>query len=111
MHHDNERALVASSLWLRIGFIFGSVAGGGLLALFNGDADWLSGLALAFLGGVLAAASWRYARTLLGDSEWGSTGAGVAPREQTSRASSRPSGRGTIAIASVYSAASERESQ
>jgi len=111
MHHENERALVACSVWLRMGFIFGSVAAGGLLALVGGDADGLSAAALAFLGGVLAAASWRHARTLLGDSEGVSTVAGIALREQASRASSKPSGRSTMNIAPVYSAATEREAK
>ena len=84
---------------------------GGLLVLLSGDAQWLSALALAFFGGVLAAASLRHARTLLGDAERASAVAGVAPREQASRASSKPFGRGTIAIPPVYSAAGERESR
>lgn len=111
MYQDAERLLLACSLWLRIGFVGASAVASGLLVLLSGDAQWLSALALAFFGGVLAAASFRHARTLLGDAERASAVAGVAPREQASRASSKPFGRGTIAIPPVYSAAGERESQ
>ena len=56
---DIERALVACSLWLRIGFIGASAFAAGLLQLFDGEARWPFALAVAFSGGVLAAASWR----------------------------------------------------
>jgi len=57
---DNiERALVACSLWLHIGFIGASALAAGLLQLFDGEARWPFALALAFSGGVLPAASWR----------------------------------------------------
>ena len=60
-----ERALVACSLWLHIGFIGAAALAVGLLQLFDGEAKWSSALALALSGGVLAAASWRRTRTVL----------------------------------------------
>jgi len=61
---NTERALIACSLWLHIGFI-----GATALQLFDGEAKWSSALALALSGGVLAAASWRRARTVLEHAE------------------------------------------
>jgi len=61
----DDRALVASSAWLRVGFIGATAAAAGLLQLLEGDFAWLSPLALAFCGGVLAAVSWSRARAVL----------------------------------------------
>ncbi|MDH5245464.1 MAG: hypothetical protein OEW98_03365 [Betaproteobacteria bacterium] len=60
-----ERALVASGLWLRIGFIGACGVAVGLIQLINGGAKPVSALALALAGGVLAATSWRRAKTVL----------------------------------------------
>jgi len=65
----SEPALVACSLWLHIGFIGAALLAVGLLQLFGGETKWLSALALAFSGGVVAAASWRRARTVLEHAE------------------------------------------
>lgn len=111
MHHDAERKLLACSLWLRIGFIGASALAAGLIALFSDEAGWLSALALVFLGGVLAAASWGHARALLGDAEQASASAGAAPREPARHAAARASGRGRIVMPSAYSAASEQDPQ
>jgi len=67
--NNTERALIACSLWLHIGFIGAAVLAVGLLQLFGGETKWLSALALAFSGGVVAAASWRRARTVLEHAE------------------------------------------
>ncbi len=63
MHHDSERSLVACSLWLHVGLIGASASAAGLLWLLGGEAGWLSALALAISGGMLAVASRRRART------------------------------------------------
>jgi hypothetical protein len=65
MQNNTQRALIACSLWLHIGFIGAATLAAGLLQLFDGEGKWLSALALAFSGGVVAAASWRRARTVL----------------------------------------------
>ena len=66
--NNTERALIACSLWLHIGFIGAAALAVGLLQLFDGEAKW-SSLALALSGGVLAAPSWRRARTVLEHAE------------------------------------------
>jgi len=66
---NTERARIACSLWLHIGFIGATALAVGLLQLFDGEAKWSSALALALSGGVLAAASWRRARTVLEHAE------------------------------------------
>ena len=66
---NSDRALLACSLWLHAGFIGAVAVAAGLIALFGGEASALSGLALAFSGGVLATACWRRARTVLEDSK------------------------------------------
>jgi hypothetical protein len=67
--HD-ERAHVACAIWLHSGFIGASVCAVGLFQLFDGETKWYSALALALLGGVLAAASWRRSHTVLDQGEW-----------------------------------------
>ena len=62
---ENRRALLVSSVWLRVGFIGATAVAAGVLQLLEGDFAWLSPLALAFCGGVLAAVSWSRARTVL----------------------------------------------
>ena len=69
IQNTTERALVACSLWLHIGLIGAAALAVGLLQLLDGETKWLSALALAFSGGVLAAASWRRARTVLEHAE------------------------------------------
>jgi hypothetical protein len=65
---NSARVLLACSLWLHAGFI-GAVAGAaGVILLFDSKASLLSALALVFSGGVLAAACWQRARTVLEDS-------------------------------------------
>jgi hypothetical protein len=100
LQNNTERALIACSLWLHIGFIGAAALAVGLLQLFDGEPEWLSGLALVFSGGVLAAASWRRARAILERAERTSAVATDAPSESTSRASSKQAGRGTTAMLS-----------
>jgi len=69
LQRDADRPLVACSLWLHIGFIGAAALAVGLLQLFDAETTWLSALALAFSGAVLAAAGWRRARTVLEDAE------------------------------------------
>ena len=100
LQSNAERALVACSLWLHIGFIGAAALAVGLLQLFDGEPEWLWVLALVFSGGVLAAASWRRARTVLEQAERTSAVATGAPSESASRASSKQAGRGTTAMLS-----------
>jgi hypothetical protein len=67
--HNSDRALLACSLWLHVGFIGAVAVAAGLIQLFDGEASAFSALALASSGGVLAAASWHRARTVLEDSK------------------------------------------
>jgi membrane protein implicated in regulation of membrane protease activity len=73
IQNSTERALIACSLWLHIGFIGAAALAAGLLQLFDGETKWLSALALALCGGVLSAASWRRARTVIEHAERSST--------------------------------------
>jgi hypothetical protein len=66
--NNSDRALLACSLWLHVGFIGAVAVAAGLIQLFAGEASAFSALALAFSGGVLAAACWHRARTALEDS-------------------------------------------
>jgi hypothetical protein len=65
LQNNIERAHVACSLWLHIGFIGASALAAGLLQVFDGEARWPFALALTFSGGVLAATSWRRGLTVL----------------------------------------------
>jgi hypothetical protein len=76
--HD-EHAQVACVIWLHSGFIGASVCAVGLLQLFDGETKWYSALALALLGGVLAAASWRRSHTVLDQAEREYFGVNHAP--------------------------------
>ena len=57
--------LVASSLWLRLGFVAATGAVVALIELYKGEADLLAALAWIFGGAWLAALSWRRAKVLL----------------------------------------------
>src|ERR1700687_6413783 len=57
--------LVASSLWLRLGFVGATGAVVALIELYKGEADLLAALAWIFGGAWLAAVSWRRAKALL----------------------------------------------
>lgn len=95
-----ERALVACSLWLHVGFI-GTLAGAaGLVQLFDGKTQSSLALTLAFSGVVLGAMSWRRARTTLEHAEPTSDVAPDAPIESALRATSEQTGCGTIAAVS-----------
>ena len=100
LQSNTERALIACRLWIHIGFIGATALAAGLLQLFDGEGKWPWALALVLLGGVLAAASWRRALTILEHAEWPSTVATAAPSESASRASSKQTGRGAIALLS-----------
>jgi len=67
--NNSDRALLACSFWLHSGFIGAVAVAAGVIQLFDGDASLSSALALALSGAVLAAASWRRARTVLEDSK------------------------------------------
>jgi hypothetical protein len=108
LQNNTERALVACRLWTHIGFIGATALAVGLLQLLDGEGKWLWALALALLGGVLAAASWRRALTILEHADWASTVATDAPSESTSRASFKETGRGAIALLSPIPPRSNR---
>ena len=93
LQRDADRPLVACSLWLHVGFVGAAALAVGLLQLFDGETAWLSALALAFSGAVLAAASWLRARSVLEDAERVSSSAVAAPGEPASRSSFRNAGR------------------
>lgn len=60
-----DRALFASSLWLRVGFIGASAVATGLLGLLDAESNSPTALALVFSGAVLAVAGWRRGRSVL----------------------------------------------
>jgi hypothetical protein len=62
---EAEHALVASGMWLRVGFVGASALAATLAMLFRGEAPALLTLATGFGGGVLAALAWRHARVVL----------------------------------------------
>lgn len=53
------RALLASGLWLRAGFVGASVFAIGVIALFSGEWSPTTALASALVGGPFAAFAWR----------------------------------------------------
>jgi hypothetical protein len=57
--------LVASSLWLRLGFVAATGVVVGLTQLYKGESDLLAALAWIFGGAWLAALSWRRAIALI----------------------------------------------
>jgi hypothetical protein len=57
--------LIASSLWLRLGFVAASGAAVALMELYQGELNPFAGLAWIFGGVALTALSWRRAKFLL----------------------------------------------
>ena len=110
LQNNTERALVACSLWLHLGFIGAAAVAAGLLLWFGTEATWLSALALAFSGGVLMAASWGRARTVLERAEHVPAGATAAASESASRLLQANRTRHDSHVV-PYSAASEREAR
>ena len=82
-HYSSGRYLTAFAVWLPIGFIGASGVVVGALQFFGSETRPLSALAFAVVYGLLAAYSWRRARTTLGTA--GGTTAGVETRAQSSR--------------------------
>lgn len=66
---DIDRAVVVCSLWLHTGYIGAVAVAAGLIQLFDPGTSWPAAMALAFSGGVLAAASWHRGRTVLEDAQ------------------------------------------
>jgi hypothetical protein len=84
--------LIASSLWLRLGFVAASVAGVALTELYRGEASPFAALAWIFGGAVLAALSWRRARILLDRLDrLEAASESVTSHVSTSRATTHPS--------------------
>ena len=90
--NNTQRSLVVCSLWLHSGFIGLVALAVGLLQLVDGEPKWPWALALAFSGGLLAAASWRRAGAVLGQTERAPSVASDAPSESASPASSKQIG-------------------
>jgi hypothetical protein len=67
-----DRALLACSVWLYLGFIGAAAFGGGLILLVDAQANAAVALAIVIFGASLAPASWlvgwRVARASLGES-------------------------------------------
>jgi hypothetical protein len=82
---NDERALTACGLWLVIGFAGASALAAGMLQLFDGEANWLSALALIVGGGILTAASWNRAHAELEDREPASANARPSSTETVHR--------------------------
>jgi hypothetical protein len=59
------RGVVASSLWLRAGFVALSVAALALIMLASGEASPWVAIATTVAGGAVAAVSWRRARAII----------------------------------------------
>ena len=85
--HADDRALVATTFWLRVGFIGVSVMAVGLIHLLESDAHGLSALALAVSGGALTIASWRRGWTILARADPKPVEAVIAPKTDVSRLS------------------------
>ena len=103
-----DRALVASSLWLHVGFIGACALAAGLIQLFDGETTWLSALSLGFCGGALAVAGWRRGRSILERAERISVVAGDAPAEPGARVSAERIGRDATAMLSPISLLSKQ---
>jgi hypothetical protein len=102
-HRNTDRALVASSLWLHVGFVGACALAAGLIQLFDGQTTWLSALSLGFCGGALATAGWRRGRSILDRAERMSAVSADAPAAQGARVSSKQPGRGGPATLSPIS--------
>jgi hypothetical protein len=101
---NTQRALVIC-LWLHLGYIGAVALAVGLLQLLEGEPQWMSALALAFFGGVLAASSWR--RGLA--TEPASAAATGAPRQSTARAPFGQSGSRAKGMLSLIPLQSNRK--
>ena len=104
--NNTDRALVACSLWLHVGFVGAAALAAGLIQLFDGEANWLSALGLALSGGVLAAACWLRSRTVLERAERASAVAPVTSymverRTRDSRRLARNSATTTLSSSST----------
>lgn len=108
LHKYSDRALMACSLWLHMGFIGLAAAAGGLLLWFDGGSKWPSALALALFGGVLAVASWRRGLMVLHRAKRTLAVVPDIPGESTSRAASSQIGGGTLARMSLVPPRSRR---
>lgn len=108
LESSTQRALIASSLWLHVGFVGASVLAVGLLQLFDGEANWPSALALSLFGSLLAAAAWRRGLTVLQNAEPASAAAADAPSGSTSHASPKRDGRDAMTMLSPIPLRSNR---
>lgn len=105
---NSDRAIMASSLWLHIGYIGVTALAGGLIMLFDGEAKWLSALALAFSGAALAVVSWHRSLIVLERAERALSVVPDKPGESASRAVSGQTRIRTIAKLSLARPRSNR---
>ena len=92
MQNKIEGPLVRCGLWLHIGFIGATAVAAGLLLLFQGEAKWLSALALIVTGGMMAAVGWYRGRVVLDSGEQAHVVPSHAHRRRTPASSSVTSG-------------------
>jgi hypothetical protein len=101
-----DRAVVACSMWLHVGYIGAVAAAAGLIQLLVREATWPSALVLVFSGGILAAACWRRARAVLEHAE---PAPAVASGESARRATAQRMQRGTVVALSRPSRQASRK--
>ena len=77
---ESWQALVATALWLRVGFIGACVVAIALITLFTGEANPAYALASAFAGFTVAACAWGYSWVVLNRAD-----AATAARSATTR--------------------------
>lgn len=104
-----DRAVVACSVWLHVGYVGVVTVAAGLLQLFATEVSWPSALVLVFSGGMLAAACWRRARAVLEHAERAPAVATVAPSESARRATVQRMERGTVVALSHPSRQANRK--
>ena len=107
------RALIRCGLWLRVAFVGACALAAGLIALFDGEVELTSALALAVGGGALAAiGAWR-CRNALDDAAPVTAGVSSVVAPESGRAallaSSIGPARGAMADAAAPFAASRPE--
>src|SRR5438132_829986 len=82
--------LVASSLWLRLGFVAATGAVVSLIQLYKGEADLPAALAWIFGGAWLTALSWRRAKLSLDRLDLEETPEAVTPQVAVARTTTHP---------------------
>jgi len=79
LRSEAGRALVASSLWLRVGFVGACTLAVAVMLLWSGQAKPMFALASALAGGLLVIFAWRRAWTILDRADASAAGAAAEP--------------------------------